>query len=97
MNRMILICLLGFLTSCATEFVGDAHITPKQCEAKCLGWGMEMDAMIAMGEYSDACVCKKKGSNLSSSNAAGSGAGAIGAILQARRNRQQSQTAARSF
>lgn len=60
MNKVLIIISSVFLLSCATEFRGSAHITPKQCAAKCESWNMTMDAMIAMGEYSDACVCRPK-------------------------------------
>ena len=53
---------LLFLVSCATDttFKGEAHLTRPQCEMKCQGWDMDLDGMVAIGEYSDACVCKKK-------------------------------------
>ncbi len=69
---MIVLSLL-ILSGCATTFYGDAHITPRQCVEKCKSWGMVLDGMVSMGEYSDACVCRKKTDNFSkmTSNASG--------------------------
>jgi hypothetical protein len=79
---------------CATSFSGHPHLDRPACEAKCKSWGMDLDGMVAMGEYSDACVCKKlprHGADVlrdseepgleSSAAAAG---GAVGVILQTR-------------
>lgn len=89
MKNILLVCVLSLFASCATEFYGEAHITPKQCEAKCTSWNMEMDAMVAMGEYSDACVCRKKESMNKAATSGATGAGAIGTILQMRAQQQQ--------
>lgn len=78
--KLIILLALVSVTSCSTSFTGSAHLTPGQCKAKCDEWGMEMDGMIAMGEYSDACVCAKKGKNVQSSNF--SGGGAVGVVMQ---------------
>lgn len=80
MKRIIFLAISTLLVSCSTTFNGNAHITPQQCEAKCSSWGMSLDGMVAMGEYSDACICTKK-SNLSKHPAA-VGAGAIGVVMQ---------------
>lgn len=52
------------LTGCAfsTQFTGSARVEGGRqgCEMKCSQWGMELDAMVAIGEYSDACVCRKR-------------------------------------
>lgn len=92
MKAAFILSSLLLLASCATEFRGDAHVTPRQCQAKCDEWGMKLDGMVAMGEYSDACICTKRNGVTSHSSAVGSGA--VGVILQAeamRRNQRASQ------
>ncbi|MFL5785431.1 MAG: hypothetical protein ACJ76H_12510 [Bacteriovoracaceae bacterium] len=79
-----------FLVSCSTtSFTGQAHMTPEQCEKKCSGWDMEMDAMVALGDYSDACVCrKKKSAPLTTAETAS----AVGEGMQLRELRQMTNT-----
>lgn len=63
MFKVVALLSLIFVFSCAqkkTKFLGEARMSPAKCEAKCVGWDMELQGMVAMGEYSDACVCKKK-------------------------------------
>jgi hypothetical protein len=43
---------------CRTEFIGDPHVAPGQCQAKCASTGMRMTGMVYMGEYSSACICE---------------------------------------
>jgi hypothetical protein len=92
MKRLSLwVLLLLALVGCApayTTFEGGAKIKdgPSGCEAKCKEWGMELVGMVALGEYSDGCICKKKGSQLSMSDigetlilsSSGSGGGTVG-------------------
>ncbi len=98
MKRLLLWTLIMLpLTGCATEyttFQGGAKIKdgPSGCEAKCKEWGMELVGMVALGEYSDGCICKKKDSQLSTKDvggtlilsSAGSGGGTAG-VVTARR------------
>ncbi|HEX3775699.1 MAG TPA: hypothetical protein VHV51_14605 [Polyangiaceae bacterium] len=65
MKQAILIGLLGAflvsgLTGCETSFQGDAKVAdgPRGCDAKCRSWGLEFAGMVAMGEYSDGCICR---------------------------------------
>jgi len=92
MKRLLIWILIMLpLTGCApkyTTFEGGAKIKdgPSGCEAKCKEWGMELVGMVALGEYSDGCICKKKGSQLSMRDigetvilsSAGSGGGTVG-------------------
>lgn len=70
-NKSLLISLtLTFsLIGCSspTKFTGDAKIDggPAQCEKICGNWYMELAGMVALGEYTNGCICKKKGSKLS--------------------------------
>ena len=65
-----------------TEFRGNPHIEggPGQCQAICSQWGMELAGMVAMGEYSSGCICKRPGAAAAGDSefyaAAGSGAAA---------------------
>jgi hypothetical protein len=80
------------LQGCATAFVGSAHIKkgPNGCRAICAKWDMEMTGMLAMGEYSDACVCSVRGKDMSFSvGSEGSVAAAAGVISQMRAQQQR--------
>lgn len=58
--------MLGALTGCATSFTGSAKLDgPQDCRKICDGWGMDLAGMVAMGEYTNGCVCKVKGGQLS--------------------------------
>lgn len=87
-----LLIFLTLLTGCATTFTGQAHITPVQCVAKCQSWGMEIDSMVAVGEYSSACVCKPKFKATNSSSSASPAAAAVGVVEQMERMKSQTQT-----
>jgi len=92
MKRLLLWILIMLpLIGCApqyTTFEGGAKIKdgPSGCEAKCKEWGMGLVGMVALGEYSDGCICEKKGSQLSMRDvgetlilsSAGSGGGTVG-------------------
>ena len=92
MKRLLLWIFITLeLTGCApqyTTFEGGAKVKdgPSGCEAKCKEWGMELVGMIALGEYSDGCICKKKNSQLSVRDvgetvilsSSGSGGGTVG-------------------
>jgi hypothetical protein len=79
---------------CATSFTGDAHVAgPSACVAKCKEWGMDLSGMVAMGEYSDACICRARGKGGSGDETGSTGAGAVGVVLQMRAAMQRSQQA----
>jgi hypothetical protein len=81
---------------CATSFTGNAHVTGgvAGCEAKCKTWGLELAGMVAMGEYSDACICRRPGEKTAlvddAASAAGSAAGVVMEMKRAEDERQQS-------
>ena len=70
-NKSLLITLTLTLSligcSSPTKFSGDAKIDggPAQCEKICGNWSMELAGMVALGEYTNGCICKKRGANLS--------------------------------
>ncbi len=83
------------LGGCATSFTGEAHIEgPSACQKKCATWGLDFAGMVAMGEYSDACICHVHGQQASRTrdmeDAAAVAGGAAGVVMQMRRAEQQS-------
>lgn len=61
---------LGLLASgCATKFTGDTSVDgPAECRKKCDKYGMELAGMVAMGSYTDGCLCSVKGVRMSTSD-----------------------------
>ena len=104
---LLLFLLLAGCATPVTTFTGGAKIKggPSGCEAKCNEWAMELVGMVALGEYTDGCICKKKGSQLSmqdvgetlSLSLAGSSGGAVAAIESERRDREAKAAAANGF
>ncbi len=81
------------LAGCATQFYGDAHITPDACAAKCSAARMEVGGMVYLGEYSSACVCQvPRAAPATTAPAVGAvAAPAVGVVL---RMREQAAAAA---
>ena len=93
----LLASLAGAATAgCATTFTGDAHVPggPAGCRDVCGAYGMDLAGMVAMGEYSDGCICKVRGQAASGDNAtvavAGAAPAAVGVIMAMRARAQQS-------
>jgi hypothetical protein len=81
---------------CATSFTGGAHVSggAAGCEAKCKTWGLELAGMVAMGEYSDACICRRPGEKGALLDNGASAAGsAAGVVMQMRRAEEERQHA----
>ena len=58
------ICLL--LAGCATSFSGSAKVDgPGECRKICSKWEMELAGMVAMGDYTNGCICRVRGEQLS--------------------------------
>jgi hypothetical protein len=90
--RIIAVALLAVaLSACATSFTGSAHIEggAAECNQRCNAWGLEFAGMVAMGEYSDACICNVKGKSVSKADAAAVAGGSAGVVMQMRRQQQQ--------
>lgn len=90
--RTIPLLLLSLTSACATVFTGSARVEGGRagCEHKCKAQGMELAAMVYMGEYSDACVCQLPGAAMTPVAAAGAVAGgASGVNMQMVRQQQQ--------
>lgn len=96
--RSLLYAALGaaLLAGCATAFTGSAYVDggAAGCRAKCTEWDLEFGGMVAMGEYSDACLCvprekaKKPDAVRSAASAAGS---AVGVVLQTRESERRNR------
>jgi hypothetical protein len=92
MKKLVLMVSMALLVGgCATSFSGSAKVEgPAECRKICGKWGMELAGMVAMGEYTDGCICRVKGEHLtvneigksvllSSADPAG---GAVGVVRQ---------------
>jgi hypothetical protein len=85
---IVLSILALFLVGCATSFTGSSKISggPEQCVEICSKWKMELVGMVALGEYTDGCICKVKEAKISTSDigkavilsSASGGAGIVG-------------------
>lgn len=95
--RSLLALGLLFLSACATNFTGRAKVPNgvAGCRAKCEEWKLEFAGMVAMGEYSDGCICREKGQTVSVTDVHGGVAAAAGVVMQVRRAQQQSMMMAR--
>ena len=89
--RIVVVLLFALvLSACATVFQGSPYVDggPAGCQAKCRSWGLELVGMVAMGEYSDACVCAVPGRRISMSDIVPSSGGAAGVAMQMQRASQ---------
>jgi hypothetical protein len=79
--------------ACTTRFYGDPKIEggPLGCVTKCGQWNMDLAGMVAMGEYSEACICQVRGKQASLTPAV---LGAVAAVDTAARVQQQNAAAA---
>jgi hypothetical protein len=97
--RMGLLSLFGAAVSmgCATSFTGSAHVPggPAGCREVCGAYGMDLAGMVAMGEYSDGCICKVRGQTALDESTriavAGAAPAAVGVVMAMRAREQQQQ------
>jgi hypothetical protein len=70
--------------SCATRFFGDPKVPNgvAGCRKICDGYEMDLSGMVAMGEYSDGCICQVRGKPGGTPGAAAVSAAAVGVVLQ---------------
>ncbi|MGZ6124270.1 MAG: hypothetical protein ACXWLR_04875 [Myxococcales bacterium] len=85
--------LLLSLTSAAclpTTFRGDPKVPQGAagCKSICASYGMELTGMIALGEYSDGCICELPGKRISAA-AAVAGAASVAVMTDMRQREQQ--------
>ena len=93
--RLLLIgLLLGSSIACNTQFIGDPHISPAACQARCAQSNLQMAGMVYMGEYSSACICEVGKAGAPSGVAvAGAMGAAPGVIMQMQREQAQARAA----
>lgn len=69
MKRMLALGTVAVMltaSGCATSFTGSAKVdSPKECVTICQSWGMDLAGMVAMGEYTNGCICRVRGEKLS--------------------------------
>jgi hypothetical protein len=58
MRSLLVLFVLGAVAGCQTQFIGDPHIEPVTCQAKCREANMVMAGMVYLGQYSSACLCE---------------------------------------
>src|ERR1044071_3778146 len=58
MRSLLVLFVLGAVAGCQTQFVGDPHIEPITCQAKCREANLVMAGMVYLGQYSSACLCE---------------------------------------
>jgi hypothetical protein len=95
---IVMIGLIGLLAAgCSTVFTGAPYVKggPSGCRAKCKAWGMDLTGMVAVGEYSDACICQlpSTAKGTAGDETAAVGAAAAGVAMQAQRAAQQQASA----
>lgn len=93
--RIALVASLFSLCSCVfpTNFTGAAKV-PKGaegCRTICSSYGMELTGMVALGEYSDGCICEVPGKGKPASSNAAAATGAVTATMTAAARERQSQ------
>ena len=100
MRNLLLVALTLIACACTpiTAFYGDPKVPegPSGCEAICTAWNMELVGMVALGEYSDGCICQKKGSEVSLQDVGqvvilsslGVSGAVVGAEMDARKRRE---------
>ncbi len=92
MKKMLSVMMVAaLLAGCATSFSGSAKVEgPAECQKICAKWDMVLAGMVALGEYTNGCVCRVKEDKLSLQDigqslllsSAGVGGGAAGVYMQ---------------
>lgn len=95
MKVFALVVLLALLGGCQTTFYGAAKVSkgPLGCKEQCDAWGMDLAGMVAMGEYSNGCICQVRGQASKAPMSVVSGAGPAIAGVWMRMQRAQQQQA----
>lgn len=97
MKHILLVSLL--VTACATQFEGSPRVPngPRGCMAICKSWNMDLVGMLAMGEYSDGCICQVRGGPPGAAirGASAAGPGLVGVVMQMRRQQAAASSGSR--
>jgi hypothetical protein len=86
MRRFLAMALLS-TAGCTSVFSGAPKVPngAAGCRAICSAYGMELTGMVAMGEYSDGCICQVPGKTVASGAAATTAA----AVVMVRREQEE--------
>jgi hypothetical protein len=89
--------LISVCGGCETSFQGDAKVAdgPQGCVKKCASWNLEFVGMVAMGDYSDGCICHvpvRAGQPVASDDATGGIAASVGVITAMRERERQNHS-----
>lgn len=102
-QRTLLLAVVLWAVGCVpeTHFRGSPYVSggPEGCKAKCTEWGLAFGGMVALGEYSDACICKQAErppmpeatEPVSEAEIGAALSGAAGVAMQEKRQREQTQ------
>ena len=95
--RVGLVASAFALLSCATTFSGSSKVPngAAGCKAICSSYGMELTGMVALGDYSDGCICEIPGKRASGYAAAAGVAEFI--VMQERARRGNLQRSIRDM
>jgi hypothetical protein len=94
-----LLLVVASVCGCATQFMGNAKIAggKNQCLEICKAWDMELTGMVAMGEYTNGCICqvpaKTSASRDAATTAAAGEAAAAAAVMVVKRTRDMTAAA----
>jgi hypothetical protein len=95
--RAVVIVLVAFasLSCVATTFTGNPKVPhgAAGCKSICSSYGMELTGMVALGEYSDGCICEIPGKR-ASVGAAGTGAATVAVMADIERRKRESDLVA---
>src|SRR5437868_11558230 len=85
--RLAVIASAFAVLSCATTFSGASKVPngAAGCRAICSSYKMELTGMVALGEYSDGCICEVPGKHASAAAAVAAVAEVVLAQERARR------------
>jgi hypothetical protein len=72
--------------ACATHFTGAPKVPNgvAGCKTICSSYGMELTGMVALGEYSDGCICQVSGEGGGPSASAAAGAASVAVVTMMR-------------
>jgi hypothetical protein len=95
--RVGLVASAFAVLSCATTFSGSSKVPngAAGCRAICSSYGMELTGMVALGDYSDGCICEIPGKRASAGAATAAVAQSV--IMQERARRGNLQRSVRDM
>jgi len=93
--RILLLALLLASLGCPTRFYGAPKVPDgvAGCKTICSTYGMELTGMVAMGEYSDGCICQVPGKQAPASVGSAAAPAAVAVVTMIRQQEDTSQQA----